>query len=216
MSVELSERLSALVDDEVTAFERRRLIDEIADNTNERARWLRYHLIGDSLRGELPQVLAIDLVPRIRAGLHCPDVPLSFYHGDAKRPAIALCHGDAKRPAIASSANVMMRWRPLVGAAAAVLVAVLLGLVFESRSGGGHDQSQRLATPTTVVPTPAPIPVLAGGYSAIDTAKTSLPASRPAVWVDPTLNSYLVNHLEYASPRAMLPHARLVGLDAGQ
>ncbi|WP_019625630.1 sigma-E factor negative regulatory protein [Thioalkalivibrio sp. ALJT] len=49
--VSKNERLSALVDGETDDFETRRLMDELVKSERDRARWERYHLIGDSLRG---------------------------------------------------------------------------------------------------------------------------------------------------------------------
>lgn len=53
MTVGKEERLSALVDDEVTGFETRRLCDELARDPEARETWSRQHLIGAAIRGEL-------------------------------------------------------------------------------------------------------------------------------------------------------------------
>jgi len=52
MSVQLNESLSAVVDAEASAFETRRVLDELQRNEGLRARWHRYHLIGAALRRE--------------------------------------------------------------------------------------------------------------------------------------------------------------------
>ena len=46
------ETVSAVMDDEASEFELRRLLDEAARNPEIRDAWRRYHLIGVALRGE--------------------------------------------------------------------------------------------------------------------------------------------------------------------
>lgn len=177
MSVNKQERLSALVDDEVTAFERHRLVAEITRDPAERARWMRYHLIGDAIRNELPQALDPALTARIRARLET--------EAQQRRASGWL--------------------RPVVGAAAAVIVAVLVVVTVESLSEQTTDVPVSIAGRADAENTQVlPVKQVEGPVE---------PVHSPAA-MDDTMNSYLVNHLEYASPRSMLPHARLIGLDS--
>jgi sigma-E factor negative regulatory protein RseA len=56
MVSQLSETLSAVVDDEASSFETRRLVDELGRDPTLRERWHRYHLIGAALRREVNTV----------------------------------------------------------------------------------------------------------------------------------------------------------------
>lgn len=49
----MNEKLSALMDDELTEFETRRLLDEVARDPQHCAAWERYHLVRAVLRNEL-------------------------------------------------------------------------------------------------------------------------------------------------------------------
>ncbi len=66
----LLERLSALVDGELDVRETRVLVARLAADGALRARWERYHLIGEALRGRLPRgALDPGLPARVRARL---------------------------------------------------------------------------------------------------------------------------------------------------
>lgn len=106
-----AERLSALVDNETSPFETRRLIDELLTSEEDRATWARYHLIGDSVRGGLQQPAPADFLAGIHAGI--ADTELELEPQPQPRQA------------------GLPRWmRPLagVGVAAAVAVVSLVGL----------------------------------------------------------------------------------------
>ncbi|MCG5509390.1 sigma-E factor negative regulatory protein [Ectothiorhodospira lacustris] len=108
MTTTKEERLSALVDDEAEAFESRRLLDELAKNPEDLARWGRYHLIGDVMRGNLDRTAPPDFSARIMAAV-------------------------AEEPQPAAHVSRTLQGRLLkpvagMGMAAAVAVAVLVGL----------------------------------------------------------------------------------------
>jgi sigma-E factor negative regulatory protein RseA len=67
--VSKAERLSALMDDETSAFEGRRLIDELIQSDTDRRQWSHYHLIGDSLRGGLTQIAPKDFLAGVQRGI---------------------------------------------------------------------------------------------------------------------------------------------------
>ena len=54
MNEQKREQLSALVDDELT-YEASSVIDNLLEDDKAKETWTRYHLIGDSLRGHLPE-----------------------------------------------------------------------------------------------------------------------------------------------------------------
>ncbi|MBS3800118.1 MAG: sigma-E factor negative regulatory protein [Thioalkalivibrio sp.] len=105
--VSKKERLSALVDGETDDFETRRLVDELVRSGEDRRRWERYHLIGDSLRGGMRRTAPPDFMDRIHGAL-------------ADEPSLAVPQGAAHS-----------RWlKPVAGTgiAAAVAVMTLAGL----------------------------------------------------------------------------------------
>ncbi len=54
MNEQKREQLSALVDDELT-HKSSPVIDSLLEDNESKETWTRYHLIGDSLRGHLPE-----------------------------------------------------------------------------------------------------------------------------------------------------------------
>ncbi|MBK1673131.1 hypothetical protein CKO35_07390 [Ectothiorhodospira shaposhnikovii] len=108
MTTTKEERLSALVDDEAEAFETRRLLDEIEKNPEDLARWGRYHLMGDVMRGNLDRIAPPDFSARVMAAVDQESTPESMspqsFQGRLLKPVAGM------------------------GMAAAVAVAVLVGL----------------------------------------------------------------------------------------
>jgi len=102
-----NERLSALVDDEAGSFETRRLIDDLVSSEEDRRRWERYHLMGDSLRGGVRRTAPADFLDGIHDAL-----------ADEPAPAAAPQRGTP-------------RWlKPVAGTgvAAAVAMVTLVGM----------------------------------------------------------------------------------------
>ncbi len=126
--VSKSERLSALIDNETDSFETRRLIDELLKSEDDRGRWARYHLIGDSLRGGMKQIAPPDFLSGVQAGI-ADEGPLD----------------------VRTNAPLAQRWlKPVagVGVAAAVAVVSLLGL--QMVTGGGEGMPTTTVDATTV------------------------------------------------------------------
>ena len=63
------EQLSALLDDEIVGNESQLVVRRLVKDEALKATALRYCLIGDAMRGELPAAVPADLVQRVRAGL---------------------------------------------------------------------------------------------------------------------------------------------------
>jgi sigma-E factor negative regulatory protein RseA len=115
--VSKDERLSALVDNETDSFETRRLIDELLKSEEDRGKWSRYHLIGDSLRGGMREIAPADFLAGVQSGI-ADDSPLD----------------------VRTAPPVAVRWlKPAagVGVAAAVAVVSLLGLQAMIDAGDG-------------------------------------------------------------------------------
>ena len=106
----LLERLSALVDGELDVRETRVLVARLAADGALRARWERYHLIGEALRGRLPRgALDPGLSARVRARLPAQARPPA-------RPAPAawrrLAAGLALAASVAAVAVIALRGGP--------------------------------------------------------------------------------------------------------
>ena len=69
------EQLSALLDDELAGDESQLLLRRVDRDGGLKATALRYCLIGDALRGELPPARPADLVARVRTGLGAEAAP---------------------------------------------------------------------------------------------------------------------------------------------
>ena len=69
MRVSPEEQVSALLDGELAGDESALVVRRVARDEELKATALRYALIGDALRGELPERGPADLVSRVRAGL---------------------------------------------------------------------------------------------------------------------------------------------------
>lgn len=132
--VSKTERLSALVDNEIDAFETRRLIDELVRSEGDRAQWARYHLIGDSLRGGMKQVAPADFLDGVRQGISDAE-PLSV-------------------PVPAAARNPWLRPVAGLGVAAAVATVTLLG--FQMLSTQGLDVVPPANTTVQVAPVAEP------------------------------------------------------------
>lgn len=68
MTDKLNEQLSACVDDELDRGELRLLMERLARDPEMRARWARYHLVGDTVRNSLPDAMRNDFVARVAEG----------------------------------------------------------------------------------------------------------------------------------------------------
>lgn len=221
MNTLLEERISALFDDEVGAFEARRLTDELLGDPELQRRWGRYQLIGDALRNELPAQVSCDFVERVHVAI-------------AREPALQAAPGGRRRP----------RWlKPLAGLAVAASVA---GVAILTLRGMGPTAEAPLpavpavaesqpaetvplpVTPSTPTPAVASAPVPAGPAvkpvkaDAQAPAKAQAPAEAGGARVmradqplyDPRLESYLVNHAESAGQAGFLSRVRVIGFES--
>jgi sigma-E factor negative regulatory protein RseA len=104
MSEKINEQLSAWVDGEIDAAEEALLVRRVQQDVKLAVRWQRYHMIGDAVRGQLPESMDYSLADRVAASIEEEET----YHLTPSR---------ARQPA---------HWsRPFVGAAIAASVAVV-------------------------------------------------------------------------------------------
>ncbi|MEO5341996.1 MAG: sigma-E factor negative regulatory protein [Gammaproteobacteria bacterium SHHR-1] len=214
MQQNTAQQLSALSDDELTEFERRRLLDDLLDEPENRATLARYRLIGEAMRHDQSEAL----------------VGVGFYRGVSRALRVAadqavetdLRRGQTGLP-VPAAAPVRFWGRPLAGLAlAASLSLISLWLApqwFPDRALlNGHVELASAAEPT--------------GRDADSTKpdQTVLAVAEPTVGDDPEqwrrlppemeqrLNRYLMDHAEFAAGRGMdrmLPYASFVSYEPG-
>ncbi|MFO7953512.1 sigma-E factor negative regulatory protein [Thioalkalivibrio sp.] len=170
--VSKNERLSALVDGETDDFETRRLTDELVRSDEDRARWERYHLIGDSLRGGMRRTAPANFMDGIHAAL-ADEAPLAV----SQKPA-------------------QPRWlKPVAGTgvAAAVAMVTLVGMQMM-----GPESDTPETAPVASSETTAPAQV-ADGVQPASTTGGDAPAAEHE-GLDPRFARYLENHAELTGP----------------
>lgn len=196
MTTSKDEYLSALVDDELGAFEQRRLLDELTSDAETAARWGRYHLIGEALRGGLPARTNKDFVAHVRASIADQEP----HHVD---PA-SLVHGSSSRPVSPGKA------RSMLGLALAASVAAVTVLGVQALLGDREGAQPQLAE----APGQATLVATEQGQATVASAEETAPQAGP--WMTEgddavRLNSYLVTHSEHSAVPGMLPQVRVVG-----
>ncbi len=180
--------LSAFVDEEVSELEVRRVCKELLSDEQELTRWSHYYLIRDALRGNLPAVIDLRFADAVMARIK-------------------------QEPALTNAVPRTWRERLLQPAAGLGLAASIAGaavLSFQAFTGGTSPTSSTVAQV-------AQVPVSARQVN-VETASASdsierAPAERALLQnpqVAARLNSYLVNHSEYAPTQGMMPYARVV------
>lgn len=131
----MNEKISALLDDELSARDRDRLLQEVGENPLLRVAWERYHLIRAVLRKDIGIVMNSDLAARV----------LSQIEND---PA----------PRVRPLGRQPMRHftRLTAGLAIAASVAVVAVVSFKSTLLPGSDPVSAVATAPAASPSPAP------------------------------------------------------------
>ncbi|MEN8166442.1 MAG: sigma-E factor negative regulatory protein [Pseudomonadota bacterium] len=192
MTEQEQERLSALVDKELPHNEITGEIGKLLKNSPGHEVWSRYHLIGDAIRQEVGPVVDLQLADRISKRVQDEPVVLAPH---------AMQHPTAK-------------WlKPTSGLAIAASVA-LLAVAVTPRLLNHEPANESLnviaTNQTTKQSTKERI------YVADDGTRWEL-LSKPKV--ESRLNSYLVNHQEYAPAgnlKGIMPYATFVSYDGGQ
>lgn len=174
----MNEKLSALMDGELTEFETRRLMEEINRDSTLRATWERYQLTRTALRNELVGPPEVSLAGRVANRL-------------ATEPDSVIRHGK------------VIRYAGSLAIAASVAAVSILAVQWLQQ--------------------PEPARTAAALVRTADSAKTrqSVAVTGTTRWstdqpeTERTLNSYLVEHNEFAATGVggLLPYVRVVGYD---
>lgn len=106
----MNEKLSALLDGELSREELQQALKEIAANDELSARWSRYHLLRDVLRQELNQVAPADLSRSIAAQLEGEPTVLAPRRLPTRSRVMQMVTGAALAASVAAVAIVGVRW----------------------------------------------------------------------------------------------------------
>jgi sigma-E factor negative regulatory protein RseA len=178
------ELLSACVDEEASELEVRHSCKEMLNNERELARWGRYHLMRDVLRGNLTTRIDLEFATKVMA-MVAAEPPLT---GTARRT-----WGE-------------QLFKPVAGFGLAASVAVAAVLGFQALTDSSSDASRVM--PAASIASSAPASRVRVAKTSVDPAPTPSMIRNPDVAAK--LNSYLVGHSELALSRGMMPYARVV------
>lgn len=192
------EIISALVDGELTDRDMHDAIRATRSNHRQCCSWERYHLIGDSLRNNLPASIDRQFLNRISAAL-VSEPPLNA------------------PPSLPLQSRKAVSIKPVAGFALAASVALtaFVGVGMFSVDEGGQPLPPVAVAPASNAPAVAPLPqspvvTVADGDAPLDSRRWNV--SQPDV--ESKLNIYLSNHQSVSVTArvngAMLPHVRLV------
>ena len=184
MSENTREQISALVDDELesgSVF----ILNAMKENREYRDTWLHYHLIGETLRGNLPAQIDMNLADRISKALQ-------------------------NEPAFSDSSHKVQQFlKPLAGfaIAASVTIVAILGVRQASIEPTGSPASVVASNPAdnSRYQVASAVPENSVKNGAQEYTNTANAESR--------LNRYLVNYNEYRNNvgvQGMLPYVRIV------
>ena len=191
MNEQKREQLSALVDDEL-AQEASSVIESLLEDNDAKETWSRYHLIGNSLRGHLPE--------------HIVDISSNVSQAIASEPTIL---APAKKSSSRKSSDLM---KPVMGFAIAASVAAVA--IFNVQQANQISETGRPVIAQSSIATSQPSLATSPQLVNQQTAQAQVYQVKH---IDPRLNRYLVNYNEYRANTVvsgMPPHVRMVANDA--
>jgi sigma-E factor negative regulatory protein RseA len=177
------EILSSFMDVESSAFESRLCVKELLRDEGKRSRWERYHLLRDALQGNLPAMVDKGFCNKVMQKVES--------HGKSDVDMTQGFRG-------------FRYLRPAGSIAIVASMAVII--VWGAR---WYDGLQPMSRPLEIAEVESPV-----GKN----AKAIENNLSPEGWyVNPKaearMNSYLVNHAEYAARKDVMPYVRIVGYD---
>jgi sigma-E factor negative regulatory protein RseA len=188
------ERISALMDGELTSAEVAKLVPDIKQDRELRDAWATYHLIGDALRGQ--QYSASTVAHRVSERL------------DAE-PAVLAPRRLGKNP-------IKRYVLPSLAAAAAVATVTWMSVATQQ----GVPGSGLAANPASFVVMPAALVGQPEGSLADLSQTTTFVAAPPAVQLPSRpIDAYLLAHQEFSPSTALqglAPYVRMVANPSGQ
>lgn len=229
MSTSFDERISALIDGELTEFEARRVAAELTQDPELQGRYERYVVAGDVIRNELPDSFDMDFSSRVMAAID-------------EEEARDSQNIENLRVANASGPGPAAWKKPLAGAAIAASVAMLALTSLQTLTGGGQAVPElSVATATSGTPPAtnagralsarvAALPV--AGMPSVErneampqvttvsatsgeaSGLTMLPNARVGSELMPDeMAGYLSTHAEFASRSGVMSRIRMIGYE---
>ncbi len=194
MNEQKREQLSALIDDELS-HETSSAINTLLEDNEAKETWTRYHLIGDSMRGHLPE--------RIE------DIADNVSQAIALQPTIL---APQKESPNRKSPGLM---KPVMGFAIAASVAAVA--IFNVQQAKQISETGQPVIAQSSIATSQPSLATSIATPQLVNQKTGQARVYQAKNVDPRLNRYLVNYNEYRANTGvsgMPPHVRMVANEA--
>ena len=185
MSEQSREQISALMDDELDSGSSL-VLNALRENPEFRQAWNHYHLIGETLRGNLPDYIDMNLAERISRVLD-------------NEPAI-----------IARQKVLHTLFKPALGFAIAASVATVAILGVRQIGSG-----PATTTPGEIIASnqPESVHYPVATVAANPEPESDIHEFKASVGAESRLNRYLVNYNEYrtnAGVQGMLPYVRIV------
>ena len=193
------EQISALIDDEEYSDH---ILDSLIKDQEMQKTWSRYHLIGDCLRGNLPDRISVDVASRVTHSLKSEPTVLA-----------------------PQKSNFSTIRKPLAGFAIAASVAMVAVLGIQTNKN--DDSIPTLsAVGTNSVATTKPVmattPTEPQTFVFTEPQPQVLPAAvkksdTPDAMMNQRMNNYLLNYNEYRSNAGMngiLPYVRIVTIES--
>jgi sigma-E factor negative regulatory protein RseA len=184
MSDKLTEQLSALMDDECAIPELGLALRRLSGDAELKACWQRYHLIGDTLRNNLPHMVETEFCERV-------------HHLIGAEPPL-------EQP----TRNNWRQIKPLAGWAVAASISVAVGAGFVNMWSSAESSS------TVDIAAARPTPSVLISELSPKLQQPTIVAELPvAAEPGRRLNNYLIDHNEYASfnsIRGIVPYMHMV------
>lgn len=177
------ELLSRVLDESVSEFETQRILQEIQSNSELRAAYQRYIMIGHAMRKELPMQLNKNFTNDVMRKL-------------SSETAVDSSSGNFSTVLINSN-----KIKTTIGLAIAASIAVFSFVAFQNFTQPNTRNAPVVAEQT----------VEESDIQQVSAEELKNFILNPKAAAE--FNSYIVNHAEYASPRVSMPHVRIVGYD---
>ncbi len=189
-----NERVSALIDNEVSEFEVKQILNEMLKDDSQRQVWQRYHMIRDAIQGNLPVSMKASFASDVMSRVYADDAETDGVEAGISKPS--------------------SKWRrSAYGSALAASLALMAVMVYQYIPVPTETAVAPVAFATPPSPT-SPVQSVALEDTQSAFAKSDYAAAQQIHSTNNTaLSSYLVNHAEYAGSQAMIPYARIVGYD---
>lgn len=196
MADNLEEKISALVDGEMSREEVEHLVDGLRHDTAGQMCWRHYHLISDALKNNLPDRLPEDFVNRISQALESEPLLCTPPRRTFNTPAFLT---------------------PTIGFALAASIAAVVFIGFGWNTQTGIEQMPTLAsnnTPTSAITTVSTQPMVS--YANVHGKQWDVEQPELAS----KLNDFLINHNQYSAMdgihNSVLPQVRIVGYERSE